>query len=266
MPNAAPGQLLGRARRTVHRARRNPFPGARPLLVHCSHHRAGTVWLAQVLDSVAREFGLRRTRLSEAGTPPRRTDLVLFEQGRDYSPDCLHGRERRVSHQVRDPRDVIVSCYHYHLWTEEPWARRPREEYDGRSYQEVLNSLPRDEAIAMEIERLSGEDFLAYVGAKWDGPEVLNLRYEDMIADEEQGFDRLFRHYGFRDSAIARAVEIAAEHSFSAQSGRQVGRVQEKSHLRSGRAGQWQEELSQAHLDLFHERNPRLLDALGYAT
>ena len=32
---------------------------------------------------------------------------------------------------IRDPRDVIVSGYFYHQWTDEPWANEPRPELGG---------------------------------------------------------------------------------------------------------------------------------------
>jgi hypothetical protein len=37
----------------------DPFAGEGPeLLVHCCHHRSGTVWFTRVLSTVARRYGL----------------------------------------------------------------------------------------------------------------------------------------------------------------------------------------------------------------
>ena len=100
---------------------------------------------------------------------------------------------------------MIVSGYFYHLWTGESWANLPRAEYRGRSYKEYLNSLDVDEGLAQEIRRV---DFWVPHMAAWDysNPRIYEMRYEDLILNEQKYFAEMFRHYGFTDEAVSKAA------------------------------------------------------------
>jgi hypothetical protein len=101
---------------------------------------------------------------------------------------------------------------------------------------------------------------------KWDydRPNFLELKYEDLIENEEAEFERLFAHYGFTDRAITSALQIAQRHSFKAKTGRSVGEVGGNSHLRSGKPGQWREEFNDEHVALFKQLNNDVLIKLSY--
>ena len=165
---------------------------------------------------------------------------------------------------IRDPRDIAVSAYYYHLWTRERWARAERERLEGHSYQEYLRGIDREEGLSAEITRLSGNVFRRMAGWDYHRPDYCELRYEDLIADERTWFERVFRHYGFRDDAVSEALTIAERLSFSNSSKRNLGEVTEGSHLRSGKPGQWREEFSERHRDLFKRLTGDLLIRLGY--
>ena len=95
-------------------------------------------------------------------------------------------------------------------------------------------------------------------------PEFLELKYEDLIADEAAHFARLFRHYGFSDNAVEQSTDLAMEFSFQRMAGRSIGKVKEGSHLRSGKPGQWRDFLTRDHLALLRELTGDLLERLGY--
>ena len=79
---------------------------------------------------------------------------------------------------VRDPRDIIVSGYFYHMTTHEPWVHQPRSDYGGKSYQEVshfnlvksyrsfpsqcelfcqaLRSVGKTDGLSMEVDLITG--------------------------------------------------------------------------------------------------------------
>ena len=76
-------------------------------------------------------------------------------------------RDFRIVRFVRDPRDLVVSGYHYHKRGAEPWFRfrGPTENYwrainakvpsgmqDGMSYAEYLNSLDLERGLLAELE------------------------------------------------------------------------------------------------------------------
>ncbi len=228
-------------------------------IVHVGYHRGGTTWFSNVLHAVAMHFGLPFQNCAQEHLR-RSTRVYLCNDGIiDLEPlDGLVG-----SHMIRDPRDLVVSGYFFHLWTDEPWAHRPRPEYGGRSYQQYLKSLDRDSGLAVEIER-TGPSIRRMLAWNYADPRFLELRYEQVMADEQAAFHRIFRHYGFTESAVAAAVAIAGRHNFTSVSGRKVGQKSERSHLRSGQAGQWHEVLTAAHKARFKELYGDAVVTLGY--
>lgn len=243
---------------------RSPFPeGASHLIVHATHHKAGTMWFHALFDQLALRYGMRLEVVED--TPPLPgTDLYLNHHSR-FDPDALP--PHRGSHMVRDPRDMVVSAYRYHLWTDEAWAHRPRPELDGQSYQQRLRSLDEHDGLLLEIERCARDDFLDMQRWDYERPEYLELRYEDVRTDGATWFRRLFEHYGFSPEGIEEGLAAADHVSFESLKRREQSRRGGRpKHLRSGRAGQWQDELGPAHRDRLKEVAGDLIVGLGYET
>ena len=242
----------------VRRAVTNPFePGVgRPLLIHCGHHKAATVWVRQVLVEVMRHYGLRQQE--GRGEPIQAaTDLAFYTNAERFHREQVGSRAFRGSHLIRDPRDLVVSGYEYHLTTSEPWVRRPMAKYGGLGYQAHLRSLDEHEGILAEIEWFSRWTGAAMGGWDYDQPEFLELRYEDALADEAGTFDSLFRWYGFDDGA--RGIGLEAAERLSLRRGGAIA-----NHARSGRPGEWRERLGAEHLERLSELTGDLIVRLGY--
>jgi hypothetical protein len=246
------------ARQRARRVTTNPFePGSeRVLLIHCGHHKAATVWVRQVLLEVIARYGLRQ---QEGKDVPIRavTDMAFFANAGHFRRELVGSRAFRGSHLIRDPRDLIVSGYEYHLVTAEPWVTRSRPRYGGLSYQGYLRSLDEHDGLLAEIEWFARETGAAM--GRWDyaQPEFLELRYEDMVADESGSFERLFRWYGFDDTATALGLD--AVERLSLRRGGAIPR-----HARSGRPGEWRERLRPVHLERLDELTGGLVARLAY--
>lgn len=257
------GQAVRSGRRSIRRLVRSPFPPgtARLLVVHACHHKAGTVWFRNILLDIADQYGLRFDHADHRGTPRPRTDLFLQDHSkvdRDALPPF------RGSHVVRDPRDIVVSAYHYHLWTEEPWAHVPKEIFGGRSYQEELKRLPPDEGLLLEIEHtgFTIEDMRAW---DYDDPRFLEVRFEELLADEMPTFEQIFRHWGFSDDAVAESLAAAERHTFIKAKSRESG--DGPSHLRKGGGrGEWRELFDDRHHARIQDLCGDLLVRMGYET
>ena len=251
-------RLQRRATREVRRATRNPFPAGTPrvLTVHCAHHKAGSVWFRRVLMAVVEHYGLRKEEGKRRPVPPA-ADFVFYTDAGTFDMAQVGTRPFRGTHVVRDPRDMVVSGYEYHLTTTEPWALRPDPSYDGRSYQEYLRTLDPGAGLRAEIAWLAGGT--AADMARWDyhRPEFLELHYEDALADERATFDRLLRWYGFDDAAVA--VGMDAVERFSLRQGGALS-----GHVRSGVPGEWRTRFGPHHREYFKERTGDLLQRLGY--
>jgi hypothetical protein len=233
-------------------------------VVHCAHHKVGTVWWGNILRGVAEHCALRFAEISSAEDPSA-ADVYLFQHSRHFNRSRFAGRPFRGTHMIRDPRDVLVSGYFYHLWTDERWANLPDVRYDGRSYREELGRRDRHDGLLLEMERMCLRGQLQEMLA-WDysQPEFLELKYENVIMDEAQSFDRAFRHFGFRDREVRAGLDIVERMSFNRVSGRDVGEVVAANHLRSGRPGDWRAHLTTDHLDRWEELAGDALTRLGY--
>lgn len=174
------------------------------------------------------------------------------------------------SHMIRDPRDVTISAYFYHLWCHEEFCHIPREEYYGMSYQEYLNSLSKEEGILFEmqnsLEKGNTTGSIIEDMSRWDysNPHILELKYEDVIMNPREWFGRIFDKYGFEEKERKIALKIVEKNSFQGRTGRKLGVEDKKSHLRKGTPGDWKNHFTEDHKDEFKSRYGDILIMLGY--
>jgi len=210
------------------------FDGIPPLehdLYVGTHHKAGTVWLETTCLTFCE---LSRSTFVHRGkdvTIPRERHRVLFDyKARTEGLDLDRVRGFRM---VRDPRDVIVSAMHYHRKADEPWLHHPLPRFEGRTYQQQINTLGDEDALLFEIDNSSGQvirDMLAFDG----GEAVRTIRYEDYIADSDMLlWHRLFHDLGLRRLDLLLAMQALYQNSLFGLAG---GRV----HIRSGGSRQWE--------------------------
>ena len=233
----------------------------RRLCVHCGHHRCGTVWFDRIFLLIGERLQLTYRRGDQGGLP-KGVDL-FFE---DHSRIDMAALPPFVgSHIRRDPRDLIVSAFHYHLWSSEAWLHTPRDQLGGRTYQEQLRSLNPEDGLIFEMERSSQYNISLMLGWNYRDDRILEIAYEDLIADEEAVFDRLFRHYRFQGDDHKTALEAALSQSFKHVAKRPIGDVKEGSHMRSGAAGQWRDVFTSRHIAKFKALFGEGFGDLGYS-
>lgn len=261
------GVALGSLCRRPFKRFLSPFGSGEPapIIIHCCYHKIGTVWFIRMLRAVAAEFGL------SFGIGSNYQKICDFEVSADkdiFVDVGSHVRldqlpPYRASHMIRDPRDTVVSGYFYHLWTNEAWANLPRAEYRGMSYREYLNSLSRKEGLLAEVETVR---FWVPHMVEWNyqNPDVFEIKYEDIMSDEPATLRRMFEHYGFKESAVERSCRIAEAYSFRSLKKLEKSGSGGKSHLRSGRLGEWRENFDEEHKALFKQLYPGAVVALGY--
>ena len=231
------------------------------LVVHGTHHKMGTTWFNVIFREICKEFGWNY-HAAHKGLPPEGTDIYFNGKSRipfDELPDY------RGSHMIRDPRDQIISAYHYHYAGKEKWVHTPLEQYGGKSYYEALQAVGKEEGLMLEVERTIPL-YMQLRAWDFDNPKMLEIKYEDFIDPSQQAdrFATLFKHYGWSDEHIARGVRIALENSFSSQTGRKLGEVKDGEHRRSGMPGQWETEFTPAVHAKYQETLGDIHKQLGY--
>ncbi len=246
---------------------KSPFGDQPKLIYHGAHHKMGTVWLMRILEKVTAEFDFKLQKSNSPLDQINPDAQVFFSNHSQHWDEFKKVDSSRAvgSHMIRDARDTIVSGYFYHLWTDESWAHVPREEFDGQSYQEQLKSLSQDDGLSLEIQNFSryAND---YGMRSWDYQDdrILELRYEELIKNETEQFERLFRHYGFSDASLQKCLDIAATQSFKTVAKRRLGESNPMSHLRSGKPGEWKSVLNRDHLNSIDDSMGDLISLMGY--
>jgi hypothetical protein len=219
----------------------------------------GTHWFNGIFSALATELQLKY-QYCEQKDLESDTDLYLDDHSEvNYSLLGPHV----ASHMIRDPRDIIVSGYFYHLWCTEAWCTTPRRQYAGKSYQQVLKELPQNHGLMFELEH-AGATIKPMHSWNYGNPSVIEIRYEDLIANEDSGFARIFSHYGFTERKHEIAMAVVKQCSFSSVSGRSLGEENRASHMRKGLPGDWRHHFTAEHKARFKELFPGTLAKLEY--
>ena len=174
------------------RFRPSPVKRGDPILFVATHHKVMTTYFHAVLRLFA--FGLRipfdKVNIE---APAKGTRLFLSMQGK---VDLKALGKYRGVHVMRDPRDMIVSSYHYHKWTHEAWAHRPDK--NGLSYQQKLNKADKRKGLFMEIEHFIFIYRKVLTDWNMDDPDMLEVSYESLMGPEKpEIYARISAIWGF---------------------------------------------------------------------
>lgn len=181
----------------------------------------------------------------------RRAPRVFFSHT-PFDPRLLRGR---VVYMLRDPRDVMVSYYHYH----------------------------RRHVGALDVTLSEFVRQPAYFPCTWDvhvrgwldGPadsgRIHVVRYEELRVRTAEVLTGLLRFTGarFTPADVARAVERSSFSRMQEIEKRFPPRVKihdaQERFVRRGKIGGWKDELSDADLGVIEERYGAVMRWLGYA-
>lgn len=228
------------------------------LIAHFTHHKCGTNWIFKILKEIANEFNLKFQRCEQYKLK-NNTDIWLQHHS---DVDFIQLPPYVGSHMIRDPRDIIISGYFYHLWTKEEWCNQPKDNYSFRSYQQVLQGLSQQDGILFEIKsRLKIMKNL--INWDYNNPNILEMRYEDFIFNN-QNFIKLFEKYGFSNQQIKCAYKIAEKNSFQNLTKRKLGEEKRNKLLRQGMPNDWKNYFTEKHKVEFKRLYQDVLIKLKY--
>lgn len=238
----------------------SPLPKNGPILFVATHHKVMTTYFNAVLTLMC--FGLRIPfdRIN-VGLPKKSARLFLSMQGKQKLSEIA---PYRGVHIMRDPRDMIVSSYHYHKWTHETWAHRPDE--NGLTYQQKLNRANQTDGLFMEIEHFIFIYRAALEAWEMDDPDMLELSYESLMGPERDDlYRRIFVHLGFAGRGLDLGVDLMRLFEASSRTGRKSGATAQNAHVRSGKSGQWQDLLEPGHLAMIERELGDVMRKFGYS-
>ncbi|WP_223631923.1 sulfotransferase domain-containing protein [Rhodobacter sp. TJ_12] len=239
------------------------------------HHKGGTRFVGNVLERFLAPEGRAVVPLSNpkwfdfdpAGAVARAgPGAVGNYMNADYAL-LPQEAEFRAFHILRCPRDTAVSAYYSHLhshgtdyWPELVAHRARLAALDAGAG--LLCDLDFTDALPTD-----GYDigvFRAMAAWRFYDPRILELRFEDLIADPGPVLRRAFAFIGLLDpedaAACARLEAAVAEFGFARMSGgRQPGQRDDRAHYRNGRAGAWRDAFEARHHAWFAEHHPDLI-------
>lgn len=258
-----------------------------PQLIVFSYHKSGTSLFLHVMTKVSERLGL--TLVNHYG---------LVEQ-LDLEPDVillphsmLRGaldRPYRAIRLIRDPRDIWVSGYLYHLrcdegwcrntdmdptppiqWPQvaysfahwpEDWKRHYLERLSGKSYQQNLLDRSLADGLDFELDGYTGCTLATMREWKLNGADALDVKLEDVMADFDGAMRHIFDHFGFTADQSQAALEVARSEDVRRMDDAAIA---ERPQIHSRTTSKWRDVLSATQIARFEERHGDLIRELGY--
>lgn len=261
-------------------------PAARPVHLHAGLHKNLTMFTRKVYDDVIRAQQKQVLQWARNLRFPQQKHFFhmiddFYDQHHRFTQTSLSGQlvdldsfpDIRVVRFVRDPRDLLISGYHYHMRGVEHWCKIPRavhgdyalvggavpealQRAGGVSLQEYLQSVSLADGLRAEFA-FRVPHFDAMMAWPAQDARVLTLRYEDIMGSERNAFAAIADHLGWHADIKAVAERSAYRYS---DGGEQAA----KGHVRDKRPGQWRSILPEDVAARVTSEYGALLSTLGY--
>ncbi len=179
------------------------------------------------------------------------------------SHEYFDPRYRRAIYIVRDPRDVLVSYFHYQ---------------HRKGFIDASVDLPRfaDDFLAGRLNSFGTwqENVASWFAARGERSDFLLLRYEEMLANPTSQLTRIarFLEHSITEQELARVVEScsfermrALESSTGSKSRHMRAAREDIGFVRKGKSGGWQQEVPPAVIAKLEAAWGPLITRLGYA-
>lgn len=172
-------------------------------------------------------------------------------------------RYPKVIYIVRDPRDVVVSYYHFQ-----------------RKYGHIADGYPLETYVHDFVSgRVSsswgswGENVGSWIGARLGSPRFLLLRYEDLISQPTAELERLCEFLGIKPqiSLLSQTIERSSAQKMKEMEKKQgdqwvstKGKRSDIPFVRSAGSGSWQAVLSPESVSAIESAWGELMSRVGY--
>lgn len=177
------------------------------------------------------------------------------------SHECFDPRYPRVIYIVRDPRDIVLSQYHYH--------RKRLKFGDDYPIEQFVSRFLRGETCP---HGSWGENVSTWLITRRKDPRFLLLRYEDMISDTPRELAKIseFLAIGATPPEILQAVERSSADKMRALEKTQGDRFSltdsrpDLPFVRVAKSGDWRSNLSDPLINKIEAAWGHLMHSLGY--
>lgn len=253
-----------------------------------AYHKVGSKFMSRIFRELCWENGWDFASLSgRIGNVPRKHDVIVF----NHSLVDLRTMDWpfRGVHLIRDPRDVLVSGYLYHKRCNEEWClntdfsvsepiRYPQisrmKEYmpeawkarylralGNKSYQANLLERSQLDGVLFECEHYAGWTIDAMRAWDYGHPDIMEVRFEDIMANFDSQFAAIFGFLGFSGRQLSSAMRVAAKEDLNRKS---AAEISSDPHIASRQTSKWRAYFDQPLEEHFRTRFGNVVEALGY--
>jgi len=245
------------------------------LICVATHHKTGTIWIKRVVMAMSAQLGIPWQGIwgeKQLDKVPSTGRAFLCNWSGRF-PRALWDRDDTVFlHVIRDPRDVLLSgcTYHHTAPVEgEGFLHQPRQDLAGKTYQQHLNALDQQDAkLLFEMENKHAETVAEMCAWDYTRPGNIELRYEDLMADESCAlFRTALQRAGFSPDEVDVGAKIFWQNSlFGGLKKPEARKGRLKDHIVSdGQLARWQREIPRNVAEVYAARFQNDREALGYA-
>jgi hypothetical protein len=135
------------------------------------------------------------------------------------------------------------------------------------TYQQKLNLADKKRGLFMEIEHFIFIYRAVLEAWDIDDPNMLEVSYESLMGTEKRAvYANIFSHLGFSGRALDLGVDLMKLFEADSRTGRKKDEDANNRHVRSGKSGQWQDELEPEHLAFIDKELGTVLLKFGYSS
>lgn len=245
-------------------------------LVHSSYHKCLTVYYSRVMSSIYNRLYIHSKGYMHFNSLIddfyREIDRYKVASVNNHVVDVAKlGSDFRLTRFIRDPRDLVVSGYFYHLKGSEDWCNivdpkpedlavvngvRPAEMKQGESYSSFLKRLSTEDGLCAEIE-FRKKHFQSMSLWPMDDERIKVFRYEDIVNNELAVFDEIFNFYEL--SWITKKIGRHFVQSYSAKA-----ITNSAAHIRNAKPSQWKDQFTPKVQEAFDAEFKDTLGMYGY--
>ena len=187
------------------------------LVIHCCHHKTGTMVMTKILHDVCKHFNLKLQSCSQKNL---RTNTDVWIQHHSRIDFSIINRPIIGTHMIRNPYSIIISAYEYHKITTEKWANQKIKNLNNITYKEALNRFNKKDGIYFEMANKfflesSRNTINDIYNWNYNMPNFLETKYEDLMTNFNETLTNMFKHYEFTVSMIDTALKIAEKHNIN---------------------------------------------------
>jgi hypothetical protein len=232
-----------------------------------SYPRSGNTWTRCLIANMIYQddpvtFANVEQRIPDIYTSSKRHLKKLPRPRMIKTHEYFDPRYKKVVYIVRDPRDVALSYYHFHIK-----FRRIEEGYPIDEY------IPRFMAAEFDPYGSWAENVASWLITRMDSGNFLLLRYEDMLENPQQELKKAATFLGMQSTLeqLERAITLSSADKMQALE-RAQGKNwattkktrQDKPFVRAARSGEWQSGLSELSVAAIEAAWGPWMNLLGY--